>query len=436
MPNDTLDTPIAPSLSFEILPQSLIVSRDLPVLLDFYVPILGARAVMVYLLLAHEEQGKTLSHASFYTRTRLTQTEFEAALDSLSAIGLIKVYRKEKGSLPGADLIYVLYAPESPSAFMGNTLLAGLLQRNLDSTERGALKERYAAKPLPSEGYTDVSRKAFEVFDLDNVFLDKREKGFISTKRAIPSMPWSEEAFRASLSEECPDLSYETLSKKERETIQELASLYAFSEETMASLIARIHMPGDAYLDLNALRLEAKEESKNGLGYLRVEERRGRDTSLSGESGIAKMIRRMENLSPVEFLTNLQKGRKPVASDLALLTQLEYENGLSRPLINALIFYVTQTKNGQLPKSYVTTVAGSLLRSNAITALDAYNFLWSNHYGGEGKKRGASTSYNKKNVVETSPKPIANPTPKPAKTSSDEEDYDFDKLMEEGEDDK
>jgi replication initiation and membrane attachment protein DnaB len=90
---------------------------------------------------------------------------------------------------------------------------------------------------------------------------------------------------------------------------------------------------------------------------------------------LARTIRAMDSLTPVEFLSKLQKGNKPAPSDLAAFGGTHRRDGAIRPLCNALVFYVITTKDGQLPNKYAEKIAASLMRKGIETSLDAMNYF-------------------------------------------------------------
>jgi replication initiation and membrane attachment protein DnaB len=93
-----------------------------------------------------------------------------------------------------------------------------------------------------------------------------------------------------------------------------------------------------------------------------------------GDSSLARMIRSMDELTPVEFLKRLQKGHKPATSDLRLLEKLSEETGLAPGATNALVFFVL-SKNGVLSPLYVEKIGASLVREGIETAIDAMNYF-------------------------------------------------------------
>jgi hypothetical protein len=166
-----------------------------------------------------------------------------------------------------------------------------------------------------------------------------------------------------------------------------------------------------------------EKEAKESLRFALSSSNPAKSSEVHDDGALARTIRAMDNLTPVEFLSKLQKGNKPASSDLALLEELTVEMGLSAPLCNALVFYVITTKDGQLPAKYAEKIAASLMRKGIETSLDAMNYF------SAGKK-----TYSKPAESEVGPSvPLLKPKPSSALTDKETtiSDAEFDQLMSE-----
>jgi replication initiation and membrane attachment protein DnaB len=83
----------------------------------------------------------------------------------------------------------------------------------------------------------------------------------------------------------------------------------------------------------------------------------------------------MESTNPIDFLRYVQQGTQPTGPDIKLVNDLSLKQGLSFPVINALIDYVLQKKNNTLPRAYVEKIASTLAREQIVHAIDAMDFL-------------------------------------------------------------
>ena len=77
------------------------------------------------------------------------------------------------------------------------------------------------------------------------------------------------------------------------------------------------------------------------------------------------------NLTPIEFLTIKNGGVPPIPQDVAVIDELNSKTNLTDPVINVLLDYTLITQDNKLIKDYVMKIAGTLMRSRIMTAVDA-----------------------------------------------------------------
>jgi replication initiation and membrane attachment protein DnaB len=409
----------SPSDVFEVRPQSLFSSRDRDYLLDFYAPLVGIKALAFYFALTEESAGEAVSFESFLKKNQGSLGELLSSLNALEAVGLVASYVKQGEKF--AYFVFALYAPKTPKEFFDNVLFIGTLRKYLDNDKIEALSRKYALLPLPndfanvSEGFRDYFSPDFDdpVFQEETPKTGGRKTGAIQTG-------FDKNAFLRALSEQDPRFNLDSFSEEELVKIARLSALYSYSEETMASFV----YPHYVFAKEKGSRVDfpyVEKDAKDSLRFSYLHKTPAKKSEVHDDGALARTIRAMDTLSPVEFLSKLQKGNKPASSDLALLEELTVEMGLSAPLCNALVFYVITTKDGQLPNKYAEKIAASLMRKGIETSLDAMNYF------SMGKK-----TYTKPASVEN-PAPVVVEETKPSATLTDQEkaitDAQFDELM-------
>src|SRR5574344_1884046 len=178
---------LSPSDLFEIRPQSLFSSSDTDYPYDFYAPMIGLKAVSLFLALLHETPGETLSHDAFLSKNQSSVGEMVVSLSALEAVGLVGSYLKKGEKFN--YFIYCLYAPKTPKEFFDNVLFIGTLRKYLDNDKIEALSRKYALLPLPndfanvSEGFRDYFSPDFDdpVFQEETPKTGGRKTGAIQT---------------------------------------------------------------------------------------------------------------------------------------------------------------------------------------------------------------------------------------------------------------
>lgn len=421
-----------PTDSYNVLKESSYSFEDDAYLLDFYAPILSLKAIGVYLALRNEAGEENKPFSSFYLHYQISEGDFFSSLEGLEAIGLIKTYFLEKSE--SNSFSFALYSPRSPEEFLSNELLSGTLIRFTNEEYVLSLQKKYALSPLP-EGYQDVSKKFMDQFQLDmsgKLYLSLSSKNSLAGKRCPAiSLYFDKRKFLNKMKEERPSFQENVLAKTEYVRIARYASLYAFDEETMASFLLSSRNVFDmnkeygSRVDFHALEKLCMDNDTHE--YLR--RKAGKASEIHGESGVATVIRAMDSMNSVDFLTLLQKGGKPAQNDLKLINTLVVEMGLPENVTNALIFHVLKINDNVLVPSYVEGLAATLVRQGVETALDALNYLERNVKKSRNPQTTTSNKPTFKKQSSSLPKKSLPPKqslpPKEEKpVSEEEEDYD------------
>ena len=421
-----------PTDSYNVLKESSYSFEDDAYLLDFYAPILSLKAIGVYLALRNEAGEENKPFSSFYLHYQVSEGDFFSSLEGLEAIGLIKTYFLEKSE--SNSFSFALYSPRSPEEFLSNELLSGTLIRFTNEEYVLSLQKKYALSPLP-EGYKDLSKKFMDQFQLDmsgKLYLSLSSKNSLAGKRCPAiSLYFDKRKFLNKMKEERPSFQENILAKTEYVRIARYASLYAFDEETMASFLLSSRNVFDmnkeygSRVDFHALEKLCMDNDTHE--YLR--RKAGKPSEIHGESGVATVIRAMDSMNSVDFLTLLQKGGKPAQNDLKLINTLVVEMGLPENVTNALIFHVLKINDNALVPSYVEGLAATLVRQGVETALDALNYLERNVKKSRNPQTTTSNKPTFKKQSSSLPKKSLPPKqslpPKEEKpVSEEEEDYD------------
>lgn len=424
-----------PTDSYNVLKESSYSFEDDAYLLDFYAPILSLKAIGVYLALRNEAGEENKPFSSFYLHYQISEGDFFSSLEGLEAIGLIKTYFLEKSEFNSFS--FALYSPRSPEEFLSNELLSGTLIRFTNEEYVVSLQKKYALSPLP-EGYQDISKKFMDQFQLDmngKLYLSLSSKNSLAGKRrpAI-SLYFDKRKFLNKMKEERPSFQGNVLAKTEYVRIARYASLYAFDEETMASFLLSSRNVFDmnkeygSRVDFHALEKLCMDNDTHE--YLR--RKAGKASEIHGENGIATVIRAMDSMTSVDFLTLLQKGGKPAQNDLKLINTLVVEMGLPENVTNALIFHVLKINDNALVPSYVEGLAATLVRQGVETALDALNYLERNVKKSRNPQTTTSNKPTFKKQSSSLPKkslPPKQPLPSKEEKPASEEEEDYDAIL-------
>jgi len=367
MKSDLLSTDL-----YETRHLSPITDLDYKVLTDLYMPLVGTEAIGAYLSLLSCTDSLIESHEKIFKRTLLSLGQWINSLKALEAVGLVETRLAENEKI--RLFSYLLYAPKSPNIYFADPLYARTLEGVLGKEETEALAKLYSNPPHPEEG-EDVS-ETFESYFSSSISSPRNSSPLVSGGKVSrsPNTLFSLSSFFSFLKGHDKSLNESTYSNKELLYISHLSSLYGYSEETMADFSFENSLFSNSFgYRLNKKRLE--KECLDSLQFSYLKESPSSKTKIPGDSSFSNMVRGMEKMSPIAFLTSLQKGHKIASSDASLLEELTGPMGLSASATNALIFFTLATKNNTLPKAFVEKVGASLIREGALTAVDALNYL-------------------------------------------------------------
>lgn len=409
----------------EVNIKSLVADYDRDILMNLYQPIVGYKAISLYLTLLTEcENQKTTSlssHQVIFNRTKMNASDFVDSRQLLEAVGLLKTYLT---TLKDNKLYhYDLYAPKTPKLFFDNTLLFGLFLKNVGEVEGNRIKNLYFINK-EAEG-KDISATFMEVFkpDFDDPIYRQtivNNDGIIDRNSAKGKSGFSYELFFSSLSS-ISQISETSFSKKDMKEIERLALLFAISEDNAAEAVALIYKPTapkDKRIDFEALANRFMEVGR----YRSLSFNDNKKSTISSDTALAHKINLMESASPNKYLSYLQNGTQPARSDLLILNHISKQFKLPNSVINAMTDYVLTVNNNILSKPFMEKIAGSLIRENISTALDAMNYF--NKISNRKKKKVSKIEIEDNNENEIPDTPVE-------KNNNEEENWEekWDELM-------
>lgn len=418
-----------PQDRYNVRKASVYSLEDDAYLLDLYSPIITLKNSSIYIALRNEIGNDTNEFSSFYTKYQVSEGELYNALEALEAIGLVKTYFLEKSNVN--SYVFFLYCPRSPSEFFSNELLAGTLVRYTSEEYVNKIIKKYSLDDR-QDGYKNVSETFMDYFQLDREsgIYKSMNASILGRKCSTIALSFNKKDFIEKLNESSNvPVKESTFSKTEYVKLARLATLFAFDEEMIASLLSSsssVFNPSKEYgnrIDFIALEKLCKDNETLTYAHKKI----GKKSEVSGNDGLAYVIREMDRLTSKEFLKKLQNGGEPARSDERLVNKVVVDMGLPENVTNALLFYVLKIRGIKvLNANYVEKLAASLVREGSETALDALNFL-----GNTGKEmQSKAKTYNKstkeyKKKTEEKSQEEPKIEEKPAETIDDDEYEDF-----------
>lgn len=307
-----------------------------------YQPLIGAKAISLYISLERLVSHTTYSNLSLYTS--LDIEELERSLIMLERYRLIKTFKHESED----EYIHQLYKPISPNDFL-NHFVYGLELRNaIGNHQYNLLVIEFNEKFLIKDGFKDISEtKIFNHNSFNEDDLAELIKN--SSGELIQSSQFKFDLFL----EKATELKFPSVlrTNSNLNLIAELALIYGISEQRMATLVFRS-------IDYQKVELETEKLFE-----------RVRREKVEVEENI-----NLYDLPNHIFLQNLQNGATVSKYNKELLEYLAIDMKLSRQVINRLIEHIMQTQNNRLVKNFVLQVA-TTWSAYAIKNVDEANEL-------------------------------------------------------------
>jgi replication initiation and membrane attachment protein len=345
----------------------------LKVLNFLYSPIMGTGAVQLYTTMIAcvgfgQFESDTYNHQKIFQMMDLkTPQEFLQMRESLEALGLLDVYYRD------GVYLYLLKEPLHPYDFFCNAQLVHLLTVKIGKSEFDRLLSDFLTYKYNVNNFTKVTKKFDEVFGIvplssENTFanwwasatnngivLKDRHFDFNHLDILLRARDLLDEAVITS------DAFYQEMNR--------LSFMYGFDESDLADIVLR---STDQYHNINYedLKTQAKWFYDRKDKPVTIQKVAGKTVNESNE-----IIKKLEMLSPNEVI-KAKYGTDLTSGEIEMFEELRQKTGFPYGVINVLLIYLTEEKNGEIPNlNYFLRVANSWKRAKILTTEDAYNHI-------------------------------------------------------------
>lgn len=368
---------LLPADTYTIYNKGNITENDIKILIDLYQPIIGNKAVSLYLTLLNDLDKKEIisssyNHHHLLSVMQISLEEILSSREKLEAVGLLKTYFK-KGDIN--NYIYILYSPISANEFLNHPILNIVLYNNIGKTEYQNIVENYKVPRISVKDYEDISSAFDQVFSsvatssyFQNEDLISKDKARISFKDEIDF-----ELLLSGVNKQI--INEKTFTKDVRNLINNLCFIYNIDIVSMQNLIMS-NITEKSTIDKDALRKSARnfyqfEHNGNLPTLIYSKQPEHLKTPTGGTSNKAKMIYTFENTNPYQFIKSKYKDGKVITRDLQIIENLLIDLKLTPGVVNVLIDYVLKTNNQKLNKTYIETIASHWKRLGIETVEEA-----------------------------------------------------------------
>lgn len=363
---------------YSLKTRGYVTMLHLQVLDVLYLPILGAKATMLYsLLFAMRDfrKGEPISVTTLSEKLEVSLDQLTIAFSRLEALGLIRSFYESHKEFN--EYTIELFAPKDPASFSRDEIYMYLLinkvgPRNAqDLVNLFRLDSEVTEKVETTSEFSDVFADEFNgkvrTDDFVNYILDNNvgKVSFNFNRALFLNIIISERHFKVN-----------AFTNEELQSIENLAGLYNIDERAMVEKVVDFYdekQPLGSRVDFEAMKNLLRELIK--YPELRKTIKRRTSKALKGESEKIALINKMEVTGPLDFLAYLNDGVKIAPADERLIEILALDYFLPGAVINALIYFTLTNYNNELPRSLVEKLASSLARKKITSALDALDAL-------------------------------------------------------------
>ena len=149
---------ILPADSYIVVNKGNILEIDKKILIDLYQPIIGSKAISLYLTLLNDLEKKyiteTFTHHHLLSVLQMSLNDIKVSREKLEGVGLLKTYLKKDNI---NNYVYVLYNPISANEFLNHPILNIVLYNNVGKKEYERIVENYKIPRISLKDYEDIT---------------------------------------------------------------------------------------------------------------------------------------------------------------------------------------------------------------------------------------------------------------------------------------
>ncbi len=364
----------------------LIISRLEPlsdyakkVLSSLYSPIIGTLGTNLYVSLHNfvekeEMESDVILHKVLFSRLFIDDVnEFLNIRKKLEALGLLEVYIKTESDK--VIYIYQLKNIADPYDFLTNPLLEEMLKNSISSKEFDEIVSELLIHRYDIGNFENITHSFDEVFTvIKKEETSKYQNYWVSSKNKginLKSTYFDYECLLILL--EAIDLiDLKVLRSLDfYNTVNRLSFMYGLTVEEMKDAITSSVTP-NGMIDYDVLNINVKYQYDSKNQKIKIKPIKIQ-TSTSD-----KLIIALENTPPKDIVEN-KYGTKLTSSEIEMFEMLRNTTSLSLGVLNVLIIYVIDSKNGEIPSyNYFLKIANSWIRGGILTTQMALDKITGN----------------------------------------------------------
>lgn len=356
--------------TFTVHVDNTLTDVDRKVLTHCYLPIIGDKAMSLYLTLftmlePGAQESNVLNHSQLVKLTNIPKTKLVNERRKLEAVGLLNTYYKD------GHFIYVLKSVLSPYEFFNNHDLVRVLGSIIGEEDLDVLAYNFLLRRLDPNQFENITVSFDDVFE--SVYETDRDYRGVGVDTINNGIVVNNSKFNIDhfiILVDAMDILDKVILQDDDflNLIKRYAFLYGLTVEKLKDAVL-LSVNVDKTINLEELELQVKRIYDNRNQNVVFVPKR--DVVRSND----KLINVLNTITPNELVKHKYQ-TELTSSEISMFDKLLKETNISIGVLNVCILYVLSEKNGEIPSyNYFLKVLNTWIRAGITTTEDALNHI-------------------------------------------------------------
>ena len=282
---------------------------------------------------------------------------------------VLDTYVYNNKSLDENVYVYLIKQLPTPWEFFNDDLLSTLLQNSVGSEHYQELAGEYLAHRYDLNSFEKVTKSIDEVYRIERNNEDLSSWWVNSSYQELTvNNPHFDYEYYLVLVGSRSIVKPEVLESVDLyKTINRLAWLFGLSTEELANTTIESTING--LVDFELLRTNVKK------AYSKIETPKFEVNFKKDQTSDNKLVNTLNSITPSQLVEN-KYNTKLTGSEIEIFDKLLVETNISVGILNVLIIYVMDTKNGEIPSyNYFLKIINTWIRKGVKSTEDALNLI-------------------------------------------------------------
>ncbi len=350
-------------------------SYDQKLFVDLFQPLLSNASCSLFqtlnaLVTLGQLESKETEHKVILKTLKMNTIDaFLSARFELEALGLLDTYVHNDIVLDENLYVYVIKKLPTPWEFFHDEVLSALLLNTVGQNRYYELAGEYLAYRNDLTNFQKITKSIDEVYSIERNKEDLSNWWVDSSHHEIKvNNPHFDYEYYLVLVGSRAIVNPQILESVELyKTINRLAWLFGLTTEELAN--ATIDSTINGIVDFDTLRVNVKKI------YSNYDTPKFEVNFKKEQTSNNKLVNTLNSITPSQLVEN-KYNTKLTASEIETFDRLLVDTNISVGILNVLIIYVMDTKNGEIPAyNYFLKIVNTWIRKGVKTTEDALNLI-------------------------------------------------------------